>query len=102
MSQFEDYMSAQTGELDDKRLENVLTGIEQSISSLTPSEEQPTEQPQGDASAPSTQQAEPAAEAAPKQKEDSQQLDQSMPWQEGYDAGDLARTWQSWTGCHCC
>ncbi len=92
MSQFEDYMSAQTGELDDKRLENVLTGIEQSISSLTPSEEQPTEQPQGDASASSTQQAEPAAEAAPKQKEDSQQLDQSMPWQEGYDAGDLART----------
>ena len=89
MSQFDEYMSAQVGGVDDEKLKQVLQGIQSSIGEpeLT---EQETEQPQGDAPAPSTSKPEAAAEAAP--KEDEGQQDQSMPWQEGYDLGDAART----------
>ena len=89
MSQFDEYMSAQVGGVDEERLKQVLQGIQASIAEPEPVEQEP-EQPQGDAPAPSTPKPDAAAEAAP--KEDEGQQDQSMPWQEGYDLGDAART----------
>lgn len=89
MSQFDEYMSAQVGGVDDEKLKQVLQGIQSSIGEPEPTEQE-TEQPQGDAPAPSTSKPEAAAEAA--SKKDEGQQDQSMPWQEGYDLGDAART----------
>ena len=89
MSQYDEYMSAQVGGVDENRLDQVLQGIQASVGEPAGTEQE-TEQPQGDAPAPSTSQPEAAAEAAP--KEDEGQQDQSMPWQEGYDLGDAART----------
>lgn len=89
MSQFDEYMSAQVGGVDEQKLNQVLEGIQTSISGLANTEQQ-VEQPQGDAPAPSTSEPEAAAEAAT--DNDEGQQDQSMPWQEGYDLGDAART----------
>ena len=93
MSQLDQYMSGQVGGLDEEELDKVLEGIQTSIGA----------QPQDE---PDVPQAEPSAEAAPKQpqpeptataeqpqkEEEEGQKDQSMPYQEGYDAGDAART----------
>ena len=67
MSQFDEYMSAQVGGVDDERLKQVLQGIQSSVGEPEPTEQE-TEQPQGDAPAPSTSQPEAAAEAAPSRR----------------------------------
>lgn len=93
MSQFDEYMSSQVGGVDEERLKGVLQGIQSSIGEPEPQPEpteQTMEQPQGAAPAPSTPEPEDAAKAAP--EEDEGQQDQSMPWQQGYDIGDAART----------
>ena len=92
MSQFDEYMNAQRGELDTEALKDYAESVMSQVDALpSQAEVEQQEKPQGATPAGSTSQPQQAATAAPKPQE-GQQEDQSMPWQEGYDVGDFART----------
>ena len=94
MSQLDEYMSGQVGGLDEEELNKVLEGIQTSIGAQPQDEpDVPQAEPSAEA-APQQPQPEPTATAEQPQKEEEEegQKDQSMPYQEGYDAGDAART----------
>ena len=92
MSQFDEYMNAQRGELDTEALKNYAESVMSQVDALpSQAEVEQQEKPQGATPAGSNSQPQQAATAAPKPQE-GQQEDQSMPWQEGYDVGDFART----------
>jgi hypothetical protein len=94
MSQLDDYMSRQVGGLDEEELDKVLEGIQTSVGEQPQNEPvEPQAEPTPEAASQQQQQPEPTPATAeqPTEEEEGQQ-DQSMPWQEGYDAGDAART----------
>ena len=92
MSQFDEYMNAQFGEIDQDALKKYAEDVASQIDALpSQAELEQQNEPQGETSAASTNQTQQAATAAPKPQE-GQQEDQSMPWQKGYDVGDFART----------